>query len=116
MRLFNAILPSQLRRCLPFPGSFGGAISSSDAYLQRLEVRRVTLERLEHLAHRHALDSILGLDQDQVVGLLIVCPTDVPFKRGIEIVEVPPIPWLMPRFFRGSADDMVRFMRWRSRV
>ena len=46
----------------------GRRASLSDAHLQHLEAFQVTLERVEHVAHRHALDSILGLDQDHLVG------------------------------------------------
>ena len=41
---------------------------SSDAYLERLEVDGVAFEAVEHLPHRPALDSILGLDQDHTVS------------------------------------------------
>ncbi len=49
-------------------GVKGGGAGSADTHLERLEVVEVALEAVEHLAHRHALDSILVLDQDHTVG------------------------------------------------
>ncbi len=46
----------------------GGAISSN-AHLEGLEVLQVAVEVVEYLMHRHALDSVLGLDQDHTVSL-----------------------------------------------
>ncbi len=45
-----------------------GAISLSNTYLECFQILGVTLEAVEHLAHRHALDSVLVLDQDHIVG------------------------------------------------
>ena len=72
---------------MPFPR---GGVFSSNAYLQRLEVVEITPEAVEHLAHRHALDSFLVLDQDHTVGPLERARRHT-LTRGIEIVEVPPI-------------------------
>ncbi len=82
-----------------------GAATSSNAGPECVEV-------VEHLAQRHALYSVLGFDQNHLVGPSRLGSTEVPFERGIEIVEVSPIPWLMPRSFRASAMDFdtVRFI------
>ena len=47
---------------------FRDGASSSDAHLLSLEFLQVALELVEHLAQRHALDCVFGLDQNHLVG------------------------------------------------
>ncbi len=60
-------LGSRICAASGFSCPWGGVISS-DTHLERLEVVEITLKAVEHLAHRHALDSVLGLDQDHLVS------------------------------------------------
>ncbi len=58
-------------RDLPVGISKGWRVFLSNAHLERLKV-------VEHLAQRHALDSVLVLDQDRLVG---------PFGKGTTHVD-----------------------------